>query len=280
MKRKKTVQEEFESDSKLQSGMDTYLTNINNINLLSAEDERILAERILAGDSNARNELVEANLRLVVNIARMFNGKGWHIEDLIEEGNLGLIKAADNYRVSEGTRFSTYASYWIHQAIHRAMMNSSRLIRLPAYMMEIISKWRRAIPLLEEELHRPPHSEEIARRIGLPRKRMALTLRALDAYKIAPPPETPDGFGLEGIVSDDRGQAPDDVCMVKNNIEKVHEGLNQLTEREAKVLRLRYGLLDNKEHTLRDVGQQLQITRERVRQISLDALEKLRNKFD
>ncbi len=280
MKREKKIEDLFEEESKLQSGMDTYLTNINNISLLTAEQERELAIRIKAGDRDARNQLVEANLRLVVNMARLYNGKGWHIDDLIEEGNLGLIKAADNYNISEGTRFSTYASYWINQAMHRAMINSSKLIRLPAYMVEIICKWRRAIPLLESELHRPPYSEEIARRIGLPRKRMSITLKALNAYKIAPPPDTPDGLGLEGIIADGRDLTPDDVCMEKNNLQKVHEELGHLSERESTVLKLRYGLIDNKEHTLRDVGLTLKITRERVRQISLDAIAKLRVRFD
>ncbi|MGN1273531.1 MAG: RNA polymerase sigma factor RpoD/SigA [Thermoguttaceae bacterium] len=271
---------EREANSKLMSGMDMYLSDIHDKELLSAEEERALAERIAAGDEDARNELVQANLRLVANIARSYANKGWHIEDLVEEGNLGLIRAATNYRVNEGTRFSTYASYWINQAIRRAMINSSKLIRLPAYMVEIISKWRRAAVLLEEELHRVPFSEEIARRIGLPRKRLTLTLKALNAYKVAPGPELADGLGLDGTVVDERERTPEDIFIERNTIEKIQEELGKLTEREAMVLRLRYGLVDGQAYTLREVGRKLKITRERVRQISIDAIAKLGNKFE
>lgn len=271
---------EQDSDSKLLSGMDMYLTDIHDKDLLSAEEERALAERIAAGDEEARNELVQANLRLVVNIARAYANRGWHIEDLVEEGNLGLIRAASNYRVNEGTRFSTYASYWINQAIRRAMINSSKLIRLPAYMVEIINKWRRASVILEEELHRPPFSEEIARRIGLPRKRLILTIKALNAYKVAPGPELADGLGLDGTVVDDRERTPEDIFIERNTIEKIQEELEHLTEREAMVLRLRFGLVDGQAYTLRDVGDKLNLTRERVRQISIEAISKLGNKFE
>lgn len=280
MKSKKPESREEEFNSKLQSSMDVYLTNINTVDLLTAEEEQELAQRIESGDESARNELVMANLRLVVNIARTFNGRGWHIDDLIEEGNLGLLKAASSYRVSEGTRFSTYASYWIQQAIHRAMINSSKLIRLPAYMVEIISKWRRATTYLEEELRRPPYSEEIARRIGLPRKRLMLTLKALNAYKTTPNPDTTEGLGLDGMVVDERERTPDDIFIEKNTIEKIREELKQLTERESTVLKLRFGLMDGQEYTLREVGHKLKITRERVRQIAIDAIEKLGNKFN
>ncbi|MDO4629612.1 MAG: RNA polymerase sigma factor RpoD/SigA [Planctomycetia bacterium] len=271
----KNQNKEVELDSRQLSVMDRYLCEINDSRLLTAEEEKELALRIEAGDEDARNQLVEANLRLVVNIARIFSGRGWAMEDLIEEGNLGLIRAANNYRLSEGTRFSTYASYWIQQAIHRAIINNSKLIRLPAYMVEIISKWRRATVLLEEELHRPPYSEEIARRIGLPKKRMALTLKALNAYKVAPSPDNADGYGLDATIVDDREQSPDDILMERNLLEKIHEELHKLSERELQVLVLRFGLEDGREHTLTEVGNSLKITRERVRQISIDAIEKL-----
>lgn len=280
MKVKENTNKENVHESKLLSGMDMYLNDINGVALLSPEKEQELALRIASGDEEARNELVEANLRLVVNIARDFMGKGWHIDDLVEEGNLGLIKAAESYRANGGSRFCTYASYWIRQSIHRAMVNSSKLIRLPAYMVEIISKWRRASIILEEELHRQPHSEEIARRIGLPKKRLQLTLKALNVYKISTSPENSEGMGLENIVEDSKERSPDDLFLEKNTLEKIHEELDSLTEREARVLKLRFGLEDGQEHTLRDVGFKLNITRERVRQIAIDAIEKLGHKFN
>lgn len=261
------------------SGMDAYLASINERPLLTAEEEYEIALRAEQGDEEARNILVESNLRLVVNIARMHRNKDWIIEDLIEEGNLGLIEASKQYKVNAGTRFSTYASYWIHQAIHRAMVNSSRLIRLPAYMVETISKWRRAEIYLEEELHRPPYSEEIARRIGIPLRRMNSTLLALNACKMTAGQETGDGLGLEGLIVDEREHSPDEIYQEKHDMAKVQEELGKLSEREVEVLTLRYGIADGEEHTLRYVGHKLQITRERVRQIGIEAIEKLCNKF-
>jgi len=267
-------------ESRQLSGMDAYLASINEHPLLTAEEEYAIAQRAELGDEEARNKLVEANLRLVVNIARSHKNKDWIIEDLIEEGNLGLIEASKQYKVNAGTRFSTYASYWIHQAIHRAMVNSSRLIRLPAYMVETISKWRRAEIYLEEELHRPPYSEEIARRIGLHPKRMNSTLLALNACKMAAGQDTSDGLGLEGLIVDERERSPDEIYQEKHDIEKVQEELGKLSEREVEVLSLRYGIVDGQEHTLRDVGHKLNITRERVRQIGIEAIEKLSSKFE
>ncbi len=268
-----------ELNSKQFSGMDCYLKDINCSDLLTHEEEKELALQIEAGNADARNQLVEANLRLVVNIARSFNGRGWAIEDLVEEGNLGLIRAAMNYRLSMGTRFSTYASYWIQQAIHRAIINH-KLIRLPAYMTEIINKWRRASILLEEELHRPPYSEEIARRIGLPQKRLPLIIKALNAYKITSCPDTSDeGAGLESTAVDDRESTPEDVLMERNLLEKMQEERNNLTERERKVLNLRYGLEDGHEYTLTEVGEMMNLTRERVRQIDITARKRLRERL-
>ncbi len=270
---------EDELNSKQLSVMDRYLKDINDSQLLTAEEEKDLAGLIELGDENARNQLVEANLRLVVNIARSFNGRGWAIEDLVEEGNLGLIRAAMNYRQSMGTRFSTYASYWIQQAIHRAIINH-KLIRLPAYMTEIINKWRRASVLLEEELRRPPYSEEIARRIGLPQKRMPLILKALNAYKVASCPDTSDdGMGLDSTAVDDRELTPEDLLMEQNLLEKIREERYKLSERERRVIDLRFGLEDGRVYTLTEVGVIMGLTRERVRQIAITALNKLRDRL-
>lgn len=279
MRPKKCKIRDEDIDSSQLSGMDIYISDIHDTKLLSAEEEHDLARRISEGDEEARNLLVEANLRLVVNIARSFIGRGWTIDDLIEEGNIGLIRAADNYKLSEGTRFSTYASYWIQQAIKRAIINHSKLIRLPAYMVEIISKWRRATVLLEEELHRPPYSEEIARRIGLPKKQMALTLKALCAYRVANVPEGNDGQGLDHTIMD-LAPPPDEILMERNLVEKVHEVLGELTEREANVLKLRFGIEEECAFTLTQVGARMKLTRERVRQISMEVLDKIGSAFN
>ncbi len=262
------------------SGMDAYLASINEYPLLTAEKEYEIALLAEQGDEKARNTLVKSNLRLVVNIARTHRNKDWIIEDLIGEGNLGLIEASKQYKVNAGTRFSTYASYWIIQAIRRAMMNSSRLIRLPAYMVETISNWRRAEICLEEELHRRPYSEEIARRIGIPQKRVNSTLQALNACKMTAGQETEDGLGLECLVVDERELAPDEIYQEKHDTVRVMEELGKLSEREMEVLTLRYGIDDGEGRTLRDVGLKLNITRERVRQIEIEAIGKLIGKFN
>src|SRR3954470_597838 len=166
------------SDS-VQSPLETYLREINETALLNAQQEKDLANRIEEGDSEARDRMVRANLRLVVNIARGYTGKGLGLQDLIEEGNLGLLRAVEGFDPRMGTRFSTYASYWIKQSIKRALINSAKTIRIPAYMVELLSKWRRASARLTEELGRSPTPEEIGRVLGLPRKKLSIIKKAI-----------------------------------------------------------------------------------------------------
>src|SRR5829696_4950448 len=166
----------------VQSPLETYLREINETPLLNADEEKMLARRIEEGDSEARDRMVRANLRLVVNIARSYTGKGLSLQDLIEEGNLGLLRAVEGFDPAMGTRFSTYASYWIKQSIKRALINSAKTIRIPAYMVELLSKWRRASARLTEELGRTPTPEEIARVLGLPRKKLSIIKKAIRIY--------------------------------------------------------------------------------------------------
>ncbi|MDO4582592.1 MAG: RNA polymerase sigma factor RpoD/SigA [Planctomycetia bacterium] len=256
------------------SGLDIYLKEINNIPLLTAEEETELAQRIALDDKEALNILVQSNLRLVVNIAREYLGKGLQLSDLIEEGNMGLIRAAQGFSVDPGTRFSTYASYWIRQAIRRALINSSKMIRLPAYMVEIIGRWYRTADRLEEDLSRQPLSEEIGRRMGLPPAQLPAILQALGLHTLVPPSENPDG-GWEGVVIDDRERTPDEAYLKKDTLAIIQEELQKLPPKEAMVLILRFGLEGHEEHTLREVGEKLNLTRERVRQISQKALHKI-----
>src|SRR5881398_1207557 len=170
----------------VQSPLETYLREINETPLLNADQEKSLAYRIEKGDSEARDRMVRANLRLVVNIARGYTGKGLSLQDLIEEGNLGLLRAVEGFDPAMGTRFSTNASYWIKQSIKRAMINSAKTIRIPAYMVELLAKWRRATSKLQEELGRPPTQEEVARSLNLPKKKLNIIKKAIRVYNAAP----------------------------------------------------------------------------------------------
>lgn len=274
-KRKKFRMDDENPKERSRSCMDIYLKDINRVDLLTAEEEQELAERVKQNDEEARNILIAANLRLVVNIARKYIRKGCSLEDLVEEGNIGLIKAAERYTRNAGARFSTFASYWIHQGIRRALVNMTRAIQIPTYIAEYLTKWLREAVILEEQLQRTPRPEEIGRRIGIRQNDIQKILCALNSMKTTSSHEAVDGNGMEFMLVDERNCTPEEIAIQKSNLECLARELNNLTEREAAVLRLRYGLEGEAEHTLRDVGEKLDITRERVRQIKIDALRKL-----
>src|SRR3989449_3826075 len=175
----------------VQSPLETYLREINETALLNAQEEKDLAHRIESGDKDARDRMVRANLRLVVNIARSYTGKGLGLQDLIEEGNLGLLRAVQGFDPTMNTRFSTYASYWIKQAIKRALVNTAKTSRIPAYMVELLAKWRRATSKLQTDLGRPPTHEEVAKTLGLPKKKLAIIKKAIRVYNSAPQTDQP-----------------------------------------------------------------------------------------
>ncbi|HAC92594.1 MAG TPA: RNA polymerase subunit sigma [Planctomycetaceae bacterium] len=261
-----------------QSPLETYLREINETSLLTAEQERDLAKRIAQGDAQARDHMVRANLRLVVNIARGYVGKGLGLQDLIEEGNLGLLRAVEGFDPDMGTRFSTYASYWIKQSIKRALINCAKTIRIPAYMVELLSKWRRASARLTEELGRGPTQEEGGRVLGLARKKLPIIKKAIQIYNSAPQSDQNDvGWSLGEMVMDDRLKAPDEELLDHDVLSTALELLDTLDVREATVLRMRFGLGEHQSHTLKEIGNELGLTRERVRQIETEALAKLAN---
>ncbi len=262
--------------SAAQSPLETYLREINETALLSAQEEYHLATRIGEGDAVARDHMVRANLRLVVNIARGYIGKGLGLQDLIEEGNLGLLRAVEGFDPEVGTRFSTYASYWIKQSIKRALINSAKTIRIPAYMVELLSKWRRASARLTDELGRTPTQEEVGRVLGLARKKLPIIKKAIQIYNNTPQSDQSDaGWSLGEMVMDDRLKAPDEELLDHDVLSTALELLEGLDVREATVLRMRFGLADTQAHTLKEIGAELGLTRERVRQIETEALAKL-----
>ena len=260
----------------VQSPLETYLREINETPLLSADEEKQLAYRIEDGDQAARDQKVRANLRLVVNIARGYTGKGLGLQDLIEEGNLGLLRAVEGFDPSMNTRFSTYASYWIKQSIKRALVNTAKTIRIPAYMVVLLAKWRRATTKLNDELGRPPTHEEIAKELGLPKKKLNIIKKAIRVYNSAPQTDQPEtGWSIDEMLMDGRSKSPDLELVETDDLSQVMILLDKMDKREATVLRMRFGLDDEEPKTLKEIGECLGLTRERVRQIESEALTKL-----
>ena len=255
-----------------------YLREIGKIPLLSYEKELELAKRILENDEEAKQELAEANLRLVVSIAKKYVGRGMLFLDLIQEGNMGLIKAVEKFDYTKGFKFSTYATWWIRQAITRAIADQARTIRIPVHMVETINRLIRTSRHLLQQLGREPTPEEIAEEIDMPvEKVMEIQKIAQDPVSLETPIGEEDDSHLGDFIQDEDSPAPHDAASYTLLREQLEEVMNTLTPREAKVLRLRFGLEDGKARTLEEVGKEFDVTRERIRQIEAKALRKLRH---
>ncbi|NLO64852.1 MAG: RNA polymerase sigma factor RpoD [Clostridiales bacterium] len=266
------------SEVNIDDSVKMYLKDIGRVPLLTPEEELEIAQKMVEGDVDAKNKLINANLRLVVSIAKRYVGRGMQFLDLIQEGNLGLMKAVDKFDYTKGFKFSTYATWWIRQAITRAIADQARTIRIPVHMVETINKLTKVSRLLLQQLGREPTTAEIAEAMNITEERV------IEIQKIAQEPvslETPigeeDDSHLGDFIEDTNVTAPIDAAESKMLKEQVEEILNTLAPREAMVLILRYGLRDNRPRTLEEVGKVFNVTRERIRQIEAKALRRLKN---
>ena len=255
-----------------------YLKEIGRVPLLSPDEETELAKRMAEGDSYAKKRLSEANLRLVVSIAKKYVGRGMQFLDLIQEGKLGLLKAVEKFDYTKGFKFSTYATWWIRQAITRAIADQARTIRIPVHMVETITKVKKVSSQLLHETGHDPSAEEIADKLEMPAERVREIMRiAQDPVSLETPIGEEEDSHLGDFIPDDDAPAPADAASLMLLKEQLNEVLSTLTDREAKVLRLRFGLEDGRSRTLEEVGKEFDVTRERIRQIEAKALRKLRH---
>ena len=268
------------SEVKVNDSVKQYLKEIGRVPLLKPKEETELAKRIAAGDKRAKDQLINANLRLVVSIAKHYIGRGMQFLDLISEGNLGLIKAVEKFDYKKGFKFSTYATWWIRQAITRAIADQARTIRIPVHMVETINKITRVQRQLVQELGREPTAEEISKKMDgtlSPDRIREITTLALEPVSLESPIGEEDDSHLGDFVEDKESVSPTEYTRKSMNRDALFSVMNDLTDREERVLRLRYGLDDNRPRTLEEVGKEFGVTRERIRQIEAKALRKLRH---
>ena len=255
-----------------------YLKEIGKIELLTTEEELELAKRISEGDADAKKRMVEANLRLVVSVAKHYLGRGMQLLDLIQEGNLGLLKAVEKYDYTKGYKFSTYATWWIRQSITRAVADQARTIRIPVHMVETINRVSRTSRGLIQELGREPTLQEISQRLGMPEDKIAEVIKiAQDPVSLETPVGEEDDSHLGDFIQDNDAMEPAESASFNMLRQQLNEVMETLSPRECKVIRLRFGLEDGRAHTLEEVGKEFDVTRERVRQIEAKALRKLRH---
>ncbi|MCX5658152.1 MAG: RNA polymerase sigma factor RpoD/SigA [Planctomycetota bacterium] len=270
------------AESTVKTGLELYLKQIDRTALLTPEQERNLCWEIMQHNCpQAREQMIRANLRLVVNIAKRYNNRGLPLTDLIEEGNLGLLRAVEAFNPDQGARFSTYASWWIKQSIKRALINAVQPIHIPAYMVELISRWKRASKELEERLGRPPTIQELAEAMELPAKKVRIIRKAVRALQrpMQSGGGDDEGLSLSDMLSDTKTRPPDEEVLQLDDLSTIRTLLDAIDQREATILRLRFGLDGREPLTLKEIGEQIGLTRERVRQIEIEALRKLNERL-
>jgi RNA polymerase primary sigma factor len=257
-------------------GLETYFKEINQIALLTADEEKALAHRVRAGDPEAREHMTKANLRLVVSIAKNYVERGLSLLDLIEEGNLGLLKAVERFDPNEECRFSTYATWWIKQSIKRALIDTVKTVRIPSYMVELISKWKNVTSALTLKLGRQPSPEEVADELGIPPENINLIKTALRAANSTNQTVSIENmWTLSEVLEDKNAEQPDEILFDTLETELIEKLLSAIDERESTILRMRYGLENGDPMTLKEIGERVHLSRERVRQIENEALKKL-----
>jgi RNA polymerase nonessential primary-like sigma factor len=264
--------------------LQTYLKEINRYSLLTAEEERELGWKIINDQCPiARDRMVNSNLRLVVSIAKKYNNRGLPITDLIEEGNIGLLRAVEGFDPAQGARFSTYGSWWIKQGIKRALMNANQPIHIPAYMVELIAKWKMHSRLLEAEIGHPPSMEQLSEAMDLPIKKLQIIKRAVRAFHApnqAPRDIDGEAVGLDGIIEDYRGTTPEAESLHTEELGILRRLMETIDDREAEILRLRFGLDGSEPLTLKEIAAEVSISRERVRQIIEESLDRLNDRLN
>lgn len=271
------------SSSGVKSALQTYLKEINRYSLLTAEEERELGWKIINDQCPiARDRMVNSNLRLVVSIAKKYSNRGLPITDLIEEGNIGLLRAVEGFDPAQGARFSTYGSWWIKQGIKRALMNANQPIHIPAYMVELIAKWKMHSRLLQAEHGHPPSMEQLSEAMDLPIKKIQIIKRAVRAFSApnqAPRDLDGEAVGLDGLVEDYRGTTPDAQSLHTEELGILRRLMDTIDDREAEILRLRFGLDGSEPLTLKEIAAEVGISRERVRQIIEESLDRLNERL-
>ncbi|HVR75104.1 MAG TPA: RNA polymerase sigma factor RpoD/SigA [Planctomycetota bacterium] len=257
-------------------GLETYFKEINKIQLLTAKEEKELAKRVRKGDVTAREQMIKANLRLVVSIAKNYVDRGLTLLDLIEEGNLGLLKAVERFDPAEECRFSTYATWWIKQSIKRALIDTVKTVRIPSYMVELISKWKNMSSSLNVKLGRQPAFEEIAQALEIPPENLGIIKTALRASNSSSQTISLENmWTLSEVLEDKDAKDPSEILFDEVEVELIEKLLASIDVRDAKILRMRYGLDSGDPMTLKEIGEKVNLSRERVRQIENEALKKL-----